>query len=124
MMDIYSVSLQSFKSDIAKGYVFKDMTVPIAVSIKEIEFESPGYGTVKMYAYVDNSERRVYDAEAVFGFQYEGDNIYEYSDGFETVLYRKLVESFISMNLCILETAKFCNDAAFTDESQMPTQYN
>lgn len=124
MIDIYSVSLQSFKSDITKGPVFKDTTVPIAVSIREIEFESPGYGTVKMYAYVDNGGRRVYDAEAVFGFDYEGDNTYEYSDGFETVLYKKLVESFINMNLCIFETATFCNDATFTDESEMPAQYN
>lgn len=124
MMDIYSVSLQTFKSDIAKGHVFKDMTVPLAVSIREIEFESPGYGTVKLCAYVDNGESRVYYAEAVFGFEYEGDNSYEFSDGFETVLYEKLAEPFISMNLCVLKTAIFGNDEAFVDESKSRKQYN
>lgn len=124
MMDIYSVSLQTFKSDIAKGHVFKDMTVPLTVSIREIVFESPGYGTAKMYAYVDNGESRVYDAEAVFGFEYEGDNMYEYSDGFETVLYEKLVESFISINLFVLKTAASCNDKAFADEPESRKQYN
>lgn len=124
MMDIYSVSLQNFKSDIAKGHVFKDMVVPLAVTISEIEVESSGYGTVKLYAYVDNGDSRVYDAEAVFGFEYEGDDSYEFSDEFKTVLYEKLAEPFISMNLCVLKTATFCNGEAFADESKSRKQYN